>query len=72
MDSELEMTFKIINGNGYHLEIAPDKDTGELIEIVYYESPGKPLDSICLTYSEARLMIEALTKLINYKESETK
>jgi hypothetical protein len=63
--SDLEMMFEVWNPDGWHYEIGPDRDGLDLIEIRYYdEKEVVPRRRITLTASDAKLIAEAINRLL--------
>ena len=70
---ELELHFKIWdNVSGIRFELGPDRDGNECIEIKYFEDDNLEKDSLMFDYETAMLVRDALTKLLEYKEANSK
>ena len=70
---ELEMHFQIWdNKNGCSFRVGPCPDGTDLLELKYFEDDGLEKDSIMFDYETAILLRDALTKLIEYKEANSK
>jgi len=65
---ELELLCEIWNEHGDHFEIGPDRDGLDMIEIREYvqgtEKDDKCINRVVFTKDTARLMITALTKVL--------
>jgi hypothetical protein len=64
-DLELEHLYEVWhNKEGWHIEIGPDRDGLDLIEIRRYNDSGKITDRLTFDVPTAKLVKEALEKLL--------
>ena len=70
MNYSLETSYQIWNDStGERIEVSPDRDALGLVEIRSITDDGKPVANVVLNKEQVRLLIQALSKMLDQLES---